>query len=109
MKSKNLRTSHEKEMRRKTRAAKREIATREWTRRAACKDVPVEVFYPDSKQPEAYDEAKKICRSCPVEQLCLDWAVRSNDMEGMHGGKTPDEQRAERRRRLRSKTLHTAI
>ncbi|MFG1976973.1 WhiB family transcriptional regulator [Nonomuraea fuscirosea] len=101
---------------RQTRQARREIVTAEWPKRAACIGVPLYVLYPedrsarrDEKRPRFNKaKARKVCAPCPVRQECLDWALRSNDTEGVHGGLMPDEQVAERRRRVRNKTLWPA-
>ena len=37
-------------------------------------------------------EAKKVCSTCPISQLCLDWAVANEDY-GVWGGTTPAERK----------------
>jgi len=37
-------------------------------------------------------EAKKICADCPIQQLCLDWALMTQD-SGVWGGLTPAERK----------------
>ena len=42
------------------------------------------------------DQAKAICRSCPVQTLCLEWALDALP-EGIAGGLTADERRTLKR------------
>ncbi|MFM1783855.1 MAG: hypothetical protein RLZZ579_132 [Actinomycetota bacterium] len=37
-------------------------------------------------------EAKKVCFDCPIQQLCLDWALLTQD-SGVWGGLTPAERK----------------
>jgi WhiB family redox-sensing transcriptional regulator len=37
-------------------------------------------------------EAKKVCSNCPIQQLCLDWALLTQD-SGVWGGLTPAERK----------------
>ncbi|MGW0485777.1 WhiB family transcriptional regulator [Nonomuraea sp. NPDC003214] len=93
-----------------------EFINRNWRQEAACADVPTYVFYddkerlPDGRRRPRYDEAKakRICAGCPVAVECLDDALRRNDKHGMHGGLNEAEKKAERRRRIRSRTLFAA-
>ena len=41
-------------------------------------------------------EAKKICSDCPIQQLCLDWALMTQD-SGVWGGLTPAERNKQRK------------
>lgn len=43
--------------------------------------------------------AKSICNDCPVKFLCLEYALESNEDEGIWGGLTNSERKAIRRRR----------
>ncbi|CAM5447018.1 hypothetical protein GCM10010329_34910 [Streptomyces spiroverticillatus] len=47
------------------------------------------------------DEAKAVCRRCPVAQQCLSWAVETGPVEGIWGGTTEGERRALRLRAVR--------
>ena len=44
------------------------------------------------------DHAKNICRSCPVRNQCLDWALESGQDAGVWGGMTAIERRELKRR-----------
>ncbi len=63
-----------------------------WQIKAACRGPHAVVFFPPSR-PERKDErlareraAKEICRTCPVLQDCLSYAVRIRETNGIWGG-----------------------
>ncbi len=67
----------------------------EWVSRAACLDAPVDAMF---VRGAAQQQAKKICRSCPVRRECLVEALQ-NDIEwGVWGGTTERERRILHRR-----------
>lgn len=77
---------------------KRTIA---WREQAACKGKPQAVWYPTSAgtgnaNPSLYNPARRICERCPVMAECLDFALSTNQTEGMWGGLTPKERRERR-------------
>lgn len=59
-----------------------------WMERAACIDMPLDVFFPGPGRLGAADTRKAvaICRQCPVRQDCLDYALEHPDMAGVWGG-----------------------
>ena len=61
-----------------------------WTERAACRDIPKTVFFPEGGT-AAYRQAKSICAACPVTDECLSYALRTHQHEGCWGGLAPDE------------------
>lgn len=73
----------------------------------ACREpgVDPEMFFPVHQEgpgrlPGPVVEAvKRICRRCPVQQACLDWAVESGERHGYWGGLGPEERANLRRRR----------
>ena len=71
-----------------------------WFRHARCVDVDTEVFFPG--QGESTEPARAICRQCPVQQECLDYALAERITHGIFGGTSERE-----RRRLRSGRLKT--
>lgn len=71
-----------------------------WRQRAACRGVDPDIFYPVSD--EDAEDAKAICGQCPVQELCLDWALTNREKEGVWGGATERERRRIIRRRRRS-------
>ena len=68
----------------------------EWQLRAECRGLPTEIFFAsESERGErrtAHEErAKKVCRSCPVQQECLRYAITSVEPFGVWGAMTPRE------------------
>lgn len=90
------------------------IPRTDWTERAACRGVHIDVFFPvidrltgrtrSPRRPDAYAAARAICQSCDVQAECLDEALSipwSDDQHGMFGGLEPRQRvprRAQRRR-----------
>lgn len=75
----------------------------QWRTEAACSALDTNLFFPD---PESDDNplpqiaaAKAICAGCPVRQSCLEFAIRTRQLDGVWGGHTPEERRSIRRRR----------
>jgi len=69
-----------------------------WRDYAACRDVDPDLFFPLGTSGASLiqiDEAKQICRTCPVCGPCLRWALDSGDA-GVWGGTTEDERRVHR-------------
>ena len=71
-----------------------------WRQRAACRGVDPDIFYPVTD--EDSEDAKAICRACPVQQACLEWALQSREKDGVWGGATERERRRILRRRRRT-------
>jgi WhiB family transcriptional regulator, redox-sensing transcriptional regulator len=76
----------------------------DWRDYAACRDADPDLFFPlgtsGASLPQI-EEAKQICRTCPVCAPCLRWALKNGDA-GVWGGTTEDERRSYRElRRLR--------
>lgn len=69
-----------------------------------CQEAPDTFFYDHGDKNKVYKikTAKKICDDCPVKFLCLEYALESNEQEGIWGGLTANERRAVRRRGLAS-------
>jgi WhiB family redox-sensing transcriptional regulator len=64
-----------------------------WRDHAACREVDPDLFFPVGTSGPSLlqiDEAKQICRTCPVCGPCLRWAV-DNSAAGVWGGTTEDE------------------
>jgi WhiB family transcriptional regulator, redox-sensing transcriptional regulator len=78
-----------------------DLAVTPWREAAACLDVESEVsFFPDNEDLGAIVTAKAICATCPVADVCLTWAIETNQSEGIWGGHTAKERRKLRRRWL---------
>jgi WhiB family transcriptional regulator, redox-sensing transcriptional regulator len=71
-----------------------------WQLRASCRGPQAVAFFPPP-QFERKDEklvreqrAKEICRTCPVRQPCLEYALRIRETHGIWGGLNEVERRA---------------
>jgi WhiB family redox-sensing transcriptional regulator len=76
------------------------IACTNWRDDAACRDADPDLFFPIGTSGPVLrqiDEAKRICRACPVQTACLAWAIDHAVTSGVWGGTTSDERRAIRR------------
>ncbi|MFI8766685.1 WhiB family transcriptional regulator [Streptomyces sp. R-07] len=76
-----------------------------WRARAACQDVDPDLFFPVGTGAPALvqaEEAKEVCRRCPVREECLRWAMDdSRQVTGVWGGLRDDERQSLRRRSRR--------
>lgn len=67
-----------------------------WRKAIACRDADPDLFFPIGATGAALrqmEEAKRICRACPVQIQCLAWALENGVADGVWGGTTPDERR----------------
>ena len=71
-----------------------------WRQRAACRGVDPDIFYPMTD--EEAEDAKAICRACPVREACLEWALANRERDGVWGGATERDRRRIIRQRRRS-------
>jgi WhiB family redox-sensing transcriptional regulator len=71
-----------------------------WRQHAACRGLEADVFYPVSE--EQTEEAKAVCRECPVREPCLEYALANREREGVWGGATERERRRMIRQRRKS-------
>lgn len=77
---------------------------RDWRQYAACAGEDTDLFFPLGAGAEfdaQIDEAKSICRRCPVREECLDSSLERPDRHGIFGGFTADERLKLRRREMR--------
>lgn len=68
----------------------------DWRHRAACRNEDPELFFPTGTSGPALlqiAEAKTVCRRCPVNAECLNWALCSGQDAGVWGGMSEDERR----------------
>ncbi|HET8601663.1 MAG TPA: WhiB family transcriptional regulator [Segeticoccus sp.] len=78
----------------------------DWRNRAACLDEDPELFFPIGNTGPAIaqiEEAKQVCRRCPVIETCLKWALETGQDAGVWGGLSEDERRALKRRNARAR------
>ena len=76
-----------------------------WRRRAACRHVDTELFFPIGRGSRAMTEtqqAKAICARCPVRQPCLAYALATGQAYGIWGGYDEEERRVLHRQRRKS-------
>jgi WhiB family redox-sensing transcriptional regulator len=68
---------------------------------AACRGMPTDMFYPEAWRAEelarAEAPAKAVCATCPVQEDCLEWAMRNNESHGVWGGMGETDRRRLRR------------
>ncbi|MEU2657148.1 WhiB family transcriptional regulator [Streptomyces sp. NPDC007325] len=73
-----------------------------WRAAAACQEVDPDLFFPVGLGSPALaqaEEAKKVCRRCPVRRQCLSEALAEpQPPAGVWGGLTEAERRSLRRR-----------
>ncbi|WP_330241965.1 WhiB family transcriptional regulator [Streptomyces sp. NBC_00525] len=75
-----------------------------WRMHAACRGADPDLFFPIGSTGPAIvqvEEAKAVCRRCPVQEECLRWALDNNQDTGVWGGLGEGERRALKRRSRR--------
>jgi WhiB family redox-sensing transcriptional regulator len=71
-----------------------------WRDEAACRQTDPDLFFPPGRTGVAIEQleaAKSVCRSCPVQHPCLQFALETNQEAGIWGGTDEDERRRLRR------------
>jgi WhiB family transcriptional regulator, redox-sensing transcriptional regulator len=68
----------------------------DWQLQASCRGVTTEIFFAfqnanGTERAECEERAKRLCRSCPVQQCCLLHAVQYPECYGIWGAMTPRE------------------
>lgn len=72
----------------------------DWRASAACLTEPASLFFPDGTTGPwllAIEEAKAVCRRCPVADACLTFALDTGATDGIFGGLTEKERAAVQR------------
>ncbi|MFD3619522.1 WhiB family transcriptional regulator [Streptomyces sp. NPDC058676] len=72
-----------------------------WRDHAACRQEDPDLFFPIGSTGPALvqqEQAKAVCRRCPVREPCLQWALDTGQTLGVWGGTSENERRALRRR-----------
>lgn len=69
-------------------------------KQAACATVEPELFFPNYNEGGRLDEeeAKAVCRRCPLMYGCLEFALHTGDQWAILGGMTPAERNSLKRR-----------
>ncbi|MFF8867833.1 WhiB family transcriptional regulator [Streptomyces sp. NPDC015139] len=78
----------------------------DWRVSSACKDEDPELFFPIGNTGPALlqiEEAKAVCRRCPVMERCLQWALESGQEHGVWGGTDEGDRRRMKRRAARKR------
>ncbi|MFF2236503.1 WhiB family transcriptional regulator [Streptomyces anulatus] len=84
-----------------------------WRTVAVCRDEDPDLFFPVGTTGPAVvqaEEARAVCRRCPVMERCLQWALESGQDHGVWGGTDENDRRRIQRRaaRLRLKEQRSA-
>ncbi|MGV9915565.1 WhiB family transcriptional regulator [Streptomyces tendae] len=77
----------------------------DWQARSACGSEDPELFFPIGDSGPALmqaEEAKAVCRVCPVVDRCLRWAMEAGEVHGVWGGTSESERRLMHRRAVRA-------
>ncbi|MEV5440930.1 WhiB family transcriptional regulator [Streptomyces sp. NPDC052682] len=72
-----------------------------WRNHAACRHEDPDLFFPIGTSGPALlqaEQAKAVCRRCPVRDDCLQWALDTGQTIGVWGGTNETERRALKRR-----------
>ncbi|MER6750346.1 WhiB family transcriptional regulator [Streptomyces fungicidicus] len=72
-----------------------------WRGRAVCRTEDPDLFFPIGTSGPALmqtEQAKAVCRRCPVREQCLEWALDTGQSVGVWGGTSETERRALKRR-----------
>ncbi|MET8479269.1 WhiB family transcriptional regulator [Streptomyces clavifer] len=75
-----------------------------WRAASACRNEDPELFFPIGNTGPALlqiEEAKAVCRRCPVMERCLQWALESGQEHGVWGSTDEDDRRRIQRRAAR--------
>lgn len=73
----------------------------DWPQEAICNQTDPEIFFPRKGEDHTANKAKHICRQCPVQTQCLDYALKHNEHYGIWGGYNDTERRTLKRQRRR--------
>jgi WhiB family redox-sensing transcriptional regulator len=68
----------------------------DWRVNAACRDTDPDLFFPigsTGSAIEQIDAAKRVCRQCPAQAACLEFALATNQEAGVWGGSSEEERR----------------
>lgn len=77
-----------------------EVEDLSWMEDALCAQTDPDIFYPEKGGSTA--PATSICRNCPVQAQCLDYAVTNDIRHGIWGGTSDnDRKRMSRERKAR--------
>ena len=75
----------------------------EWIRRANCRGLKTNMFYP--RRYESEKPAKSVCAGCSVRDECVNYALEQHDRFGIWGGLNDKQRSSLRRKRNRQLRL----
>ncbi|HEX2296088.1 MAG TPA: WhiB family transcriptional regulator [Actinomycetota bacterium] len=80
----------------------------DWQEEAACRPYDNLTFFGEEGESELEKQAresraKAVCRTCPVAEPCLEFAMETNQKYGIWGGLTDKERASLKRRRARAR------
>ena len=78
----------------------------DWQHRAKCRNEDPELFFPAGNSGPfllQIEEAKAVCRRCPVLQTCGQWALDTGQDTGVWGAMSEDDRRSVKRRAARQR------
>ncbi|MGW5990974.1 WhiB family transcriptional regulator [Streptomyces anulatus] len=78
-----------------------------WRMAAVCREEDPDLFFPIGTTGPAVvqaEEAKAVCRRCPVMERCLQWALESGQDHGVWGATDEEDRRRMKRRAARRRT-----
>ena len=62
-----------------------------WIEQALCAEIDPELFFPDKGGPAR--DAIKVCKRCPVQEPCLQFAIDNRIIDGIWGGQVPNQRK----------------
>lgn len=62
-----------------------------WKQLGRCREADPEAFFPEKGA--SARQGKRVCESCEVRQICLQYALENDENYGTWGGTTPAERR----------------
>ena len=67
-----------------------------------CQELPDAFFidFKDTQAPEKMKNSKALCATCPIQLLCLEYALEAGEQDGIWGGLTRNERKALKRSRV---------
>jgi WhiB family redox-sensing transcriptional regulator len=78
----------------------------QWQRYSICPDEDPNLFFPAGNGGVfllQIEEAKAVCRRCPVMAACAAWALTTGQETGVWGGMSEDERRSMKRHAARNR------
>lgn len=80
-----------------------EFLRERWMERAACADLPCDMFFPSDGA--GVIKAQRVCAKCPVTVQCLEYALKNQVDHGVWGGCSERK----RRRILKARATEAAV